>query len=59
VTGGLYTGVAAVNEFLSYAMHGANPLMIGIVIEVVGLWVGLISVGEIFEKHGGRGAATT
>jgi hypothetical protein len=58
VTGGLYTGVAAVNEFLSYAMHGPNPLMISIVIEVLGLWVGLISVGEIFEKAGGRSGAT-
>jgi hypothetical protein len=59
VTGGLYTGVAAVNEFLSYAMHGPNPDMISIVIEVVGLWVGLISVGEIFEKPGGGRRATT
>jgi hypothetical protein len=50
VTGGLYTGVMVVSELLSYAMHGPSPAMINMVVEVIGLWVGLISAAEAYAK---------
>jgi hypothetical protein len=49
VTGGLFTGVAAMSEFLSYVMHGPDLSMLLIVIEAVGLWVGLLSVANSYS----------
>ena len=49
MTGGLFTGVAAMTEFLSYVRHGPDLSMVIIVIEAVGFWVGLLAVANSYS----------
>lgn len=46
VTGGMLTGVGGVSIFISYMIHGLNPSMVTIVIENVGVWIGLLAIAE-------------
>ena len=56
VTGGVYTGIAAMSELLCYVMYGPDLKMVLIVIEAVGLWVGLRSVVDSFSTAGSSSA---
>jgi len=56
VTGGVFTGIAAMSELLSYVMYGPDLKMVLIVIEAVGLWVGFLSVIVNFSTPGSSSA---